>query len=506
MSFFVPLFFGLVLTIFSVSVNSNIESNIIPQITTSFDTLDDVGWYGGAYLLAMSAVQPTFGRAYVYFSVKRTYISAMMLFSLGAVLSGSAVNSPMLIVGRVLAGAGSAGVFGGCFIITTFAVSAKMRPIFTAILAHSYNLFSILGPLIGIRLTEVKTWRWCYWMTLPINGLIILLIWLCFQEPESDNAKLVLSRKMKGIDPLGTLLLSGSMVCLFFVISWGGVAYPWSDSLVWGNILGLGLLITLYSVSQIILRTKASIPLHVVSQRSVFCSTAFIFFVSIVFYVHTYALDFYFQTVRSTSIEQSILNTLPYLFSNIVYAMVTAGAISALGIYFPFAWIGAALLAGGSVVIYTLSSKSSPNAWVGAEILAGLGLGCAVQIPFTAVQVVLNSEDARAGLSLVIGTQQLASALASFIVLNSYKDTLWATLPAALPQLDASLIINEDPSCLSNILPMALWPQVLSVLEGAIAKAFTLTFVAVGLAFISGLGLEWKHIRILEEEKRSSTI
>ena len=107
------LTFGLCMATFTVALDNTIIATAIPKITTVFDSLGDVGWYGSSYLLTTTALQPSFGRIYTYFNVKYTYLFALCLFELGSIICASARNSVMLIVGRAVAGAGASALFSG---------------------------------------------------------------------------------------------------------------------------------------------------------------------------------------------------------------------------------------------------------------------------------------------------------------------------------------------------------------------------------------------------------
>ena len=115
----------------------------------------------------MTSLQPTYGRIYTLFSVKWTYIVALLLFELASIICAAARNSSMLIVGRVLAGAASAGLLGGGFTITGLSAPVQKRATYIAMLASLYGVSSVIGPLVGGALTDNVSWRWRSWINLP---------------------------------------------------------------------------------------------------------------------------------------------------------------------------------------------------------------------------------------------------------------------------------------------------------------------------------------------------
>jgi MFS family permease len=144
--------------------DNTIIATAIPKITSIFNSLGDVGWYGSAYLLTTTALQPSFGRIYTYFDVRITYCFALFLFEVGSVICAAATSSTMLIVGRAVAGAGASAIFSGGMTIVGFTVPLRKRPIYIATLSSMFGVSSIIGPLLGGAFTDKLTWRWCFWV------------------------------------------------------------------------------------------------------------------------------------------------------------------------------------------------------------------------------------------------------------------------------------------------------------------------------------------------------
>jgi MFS family permease len=213
------------LAAFLVSLDRTIVATAIPVITNHFNSLDDVGWYASAYLLTMSSFQMAMGRVYTFFDIKLVFLLCIGLFELGSIVCGVAQNSTTLIVGRAIAGMGATGLFSGAVIIVVHVLPLAKRPAYMGAFGSIFGIASVAGPLLGGAFTSNVSWRWCFFINLPIGGLAMVIIFIILKLPERKIEQLSWKEKLLRLDPLGNLFFIPSIVCLLLALQWGGTTY-----------------------------------------------------------------------------------------------------------------------------------------------------------------------------------------------------------------------------------------------------------------------------------------
>ncbi|CAN9164611.1 unnamed protein product [Alternaria alternata] len=486
---------GLCLTTFVIALDNTIIATAIPKITTVFNSLEDVGWYGSSYLLTTTSLQPSFGKIYTYFDVKYTYLFALVIFEVGSIICAAATSSPMFIVGRAVAGAGAAALYSGGMTIIGFSVPLRKRAIYIAALSSMFGIASVVGPILGGALTDRASWRWCFWINLPFGAVSLAVVFFFFTNPKRTYSHLPVRERLKKIDIVGAVFLICAIVCLLLCLQWGGFSYAWSTSKVWGTLLGFGLLISVFIGIQLRQEDRATIPVRVFAQRTVLVSCLYSTLLSMALYTHIFYLPFYFQAIKGTTAEESGIRTIAYLVSITCSSIVIGGLITVVGWYAPFMWFGSAIFAIGAGMLYTLKVSSPPGRWIGYQILAGIGAGAGVQIPFVAVQVVTNEKDMPTANACVMFFNSLGGALSISIAQNIFVNTLGKEVPKYAPGFDARIVANAGATNLRGVVPPEILPGVLHGYNNAIVTAFILAIATSSITFFVSLGMEQKSVK-----------
>ena len=266
----------LTIPFFSVQDNT-IIATAIPRITDQFKAIDDVGWYGSAYLLTTCAVQLIFGKLYTFYSVKWTYLFAIALFEVGSLVCGATPTSVGLIMGRAVAGLGAAGVFSGALLIISRSVPLRQRPMYMGLIGSMYGIASVAGPLMGGAFTDHLTWRWCFYINLPFGGITIafIILFLELPKPKTAKKKMTFKEQFFSFDLIGTFLFIPGVISLLLALQWGGTKYPWSDGRIIALFVLFGVLIIAFVFVQIRLGDKATVPPRIFMNRTVWSCACF---------------------------------------------------------------------------------------------------------------------------------------------------------------------------------------------------------------------------------------
>lgn len=221
-----------------------------------------------------------------------------------------------------IAGLGSAGIFSGVIIIMVVSVPLHKRPMFQGVFGAVFGLASVLGPLVGGAFTTNVSWRWCFYINLPVGAVVIAIIVFILKTPASKNTESLKVRIMK-LDPFGTAVFLPAVLCLLLALQWGGTTYPWAS---WRIILLLvlaGVMLSLFAIIQVMSGDNATIPVRILKQRSVLAGAYFSAISPGSMMVMVYFLPLWFQAIKGASAITSGIDTLP-----LVLALVAASIIS----------------------------------------------------------------------------------------------------------------------------------------------------------------------------------
>ncbi|KAF3769428.1 MFS general substrate transporter [Cryphonectria parasitica EP155] len=488
---------SLTLAVFLMLLDASIVATATPKITGDFHSLNDIGWYGTAYLMANCASQPLSGKVYTYFNVKWTFMTFFAIFEIGSALCGAAVSSRMLIVGRAVAGLGASGLLNGGYTIIALSVPDSKQAGLRGILM-GLSFFGLLGgPLIGGALTEYTTWRWCFYINLPCAAVIwgfLLVVQIPGFRVSGDGMQ-PLSQILKKLDIIGFLLFTPTIVMFILALQWGGTTYSWHSATIIGLFCGAFGNLVLFLAWEYRVGDEAMIPLSMVRRRIIWSSCLNIACFTGCAFTTTYYFPVYFQSVRNATPLQSGVDMLPQVITNMIVTIFTGGLVGRVGYYLPFAIASGLFTSVGTGLITTITPTTSKGRRIGFQIIQGF-MGLGFQIPILAVSNGVRKEEVSIGSALVVFSQNMSGAVFLSLAEVIFSSELRNFLSMYAPSANASAVIAAGASAagVKSSVPAALLPAVRLAYSNTFDHVMYLATGAACGAFLFSLGMGWRSI------------
>ena len=269
------------------------------------------------------------GKLYSKFSTKWTYLGLFGIFELGSLLCGVATSSKMLIVGRAVAGMGGAGLVNGAMTIIGTTVPRHKQPAIIGTLIGIAEMGVVVGPIIGGAFTTHVTWRWCFYVNLPIGA--VLAVYLCFvpipDQIVKPSPREVLANPVRELDLVGFLLFSAAAVMLLIPLESGGHQYAWNSSVVIGLFCGSAAVTVLWVFWNRRQGEAALVPMSMATRRVVWACALTALFVNVTQIITPYYLPIYFQAAKNATALESGVDLLPTILGQL-FTAVLGGVLS----------------------------------------------------------------------------------------------------------------------------------------------------------------------------------
>ncbi|KAF2160866.1 hypothetical protein M409DRAFT_59650 [Zasmidium cellare ATCC 36951] len=472
------------LAVLLLSLDRTIVAVAIPHITNTFHSFPSIGWYASAYLLTLTALQPLFGRLCTLLPTKPIYLSAFATFLLGSLICALAPTSPALIVGRAI---------------------ARTRPAWIAGVSLWYSLGAIVAPLVGGALTEKVSWRWCFWLNLPVGGPVVLGMAVLFRPPKQRErgGKSVLS-KISSLDILGVVLLLGAATMLFYALQRAADGTPWNNSLIIGLLIGSIITTLLFAAWQAHQGSNALITPRLLKQRTILSAGIANIAMYAALTAYIYFLPLYFQALKGASVVGSAVDLLPLVVACSVFSIVAGVLVTKIGYFTPPAVFGLSLTIIGAGLMTTINENTSTAHWAGYQILLGTGLGLALQSGFFGVQAVLPPNDIPMGTSLMAFCQSLGGALGVSVGNAVLLDVLRGHGEELLTKdVDVESVIAAGATAFRSFVHGEGLHALLGAYSQALRQVFVMAAGFVGGALLSACAME---VRKATERVSTSTI
>lgn len=321
-----------------------------------------------------------------------------------------------------------------------------------------------------------------------------------FESPNRAKvSKASAKERLLQMDPLGTVLLIASVVCLLLALTWGGFEYPWSAGRVIASLVLSGVLGLAFVAVQLWSDDNATIPRRLLTQRSIAGASWFSVCTGGAFFVLVYWIPIWFQAIQGTTAVQSGIRNLAMVLATVVSSILGGAGITALGFCTPFLLLSSLLLAVGAGLLTTLRVDSGAAQWIGYQVLCGLGVGLSMLTPIVAVQAVLPPSDIPAGTALVMFLQTIGGAVFVAVAQSIFGNELVEAVTAAAGKTFVAAVQGGGATVLRNpqIVPPALLPDILVLYNTALTHTWYISVALACLSIVGALAVEWKSIKTL---------
>lgn len=426
--------------LFLAALDVTIIATAIPTITEQFQSPAGYTWIGAAYLLANSATVPSWGKISDIWGRKPILLAAVAIFWIGSLLCALSVSIGMLIAARAIQGIGGGGIIVLVNICVGDLFSMRKRGMYYAFFGMVWAVASAIGPVLGGVFTTKATWRWCFYVNLPISGVgfAVLLFVLKLHNPRTP-----VREGLVAIDWLGSLLIIGGTLMFLFGLEFGGVTYPWNSApticLIVFGLVTIGLFIAVekwYAKYPVI-------PLRLFKFGKNISTFGICFVHGVVFISGSYYLPLYFQAVLASSSLLSGVYILPYVLSLSFMSVASGFFMKKTGKYLPAIIFGMVFMTLGYGLFIDLGAEAHWAKIIIYQIIAGIGVGPNFQSPLIALQTSVEPRDIAAVTSTFGFVRQLSTSISVVIggvVFQNGMDKQYPTLLAQLgPELAGQL-------------------------------------------------------------------
>jgi EmrB/QacA subfamily drug resistance transporter len=466
---------ALMLTVLLAALDQTIVATALPKIASDFNALNELSWVVTAYLIASAVTTPLYGKLSDIFGRKRMLLIAIVIFLAGSILAGLSQNMIELILFRFIQGVGAGGLITLVLATIGDVVPPRERGKYQGLIGAVFGVASVAGPLLGGFLTDIVSWRWIFYINIPLGLLAFVAI--------MTKLKIPVHKREHSIDYLGALLLSTSVISFLLASVWGGTTYAWNSlQILW--LLWAG---AMFGFLFVYWQTKAKEPLIPLGlfKSSIFTVSSLLSFVAgMAMFAGIIYLPEYQQVVRGYSATKSGLLMLPLVLGLLTASILSGRIISKTGRYRIFPLIGTVLSGIGLLLLSQLAVDTSQ--WVLSfwMLVTGFGIGLFMQVMTLAVQNATDPRDLGTATSTVTFFRSMGSSFGTSIFGAILISQFASHLKELAPGLGGAVTGLGRNIAQIHALPPTIAAPVLHAFTLAFDDIFLLASPIMALAFI----------------------
>ena len=408
------IYSGLMIALLLAALDQTIVATALPKVVSELGGLTQYSWVFTAYMLGSTVTVPLYGKLGDAHGRKPLFIVSISIFLVGSALCGAAQNMVQLVIFRAIQGIGAGGLFPLTLAMVGMIVPPRDRGRYQGLIGSVFAAASIAGPLIGGFIVDTTSWRWIFYVNLPVGGAALAVILATMPKRTT--------RREHSIDWLGAGVLALGTTSLLLGLVWGGRDYPWGSPQVLGALLAASALLGLFGLIERRV-PEPILPFGLLRNQTVASSVACMAFVGMAMFGTISFVPLFVQGVIGTSATSSGVVLTPLMLGAVTTSFLSGQIVSRTGRYRPNTLIGPLVLGAGELLLWRLGVNATNADAARAMVIAGIGLGMMMQIFVLSIQ---NS----------VQRAQMGAATA----LSQFSRSIGATLGVAL----MGLIVNQQ--------------------------------------------------------------
>ncbi|KAF2795098.1 MFS general substrate transporter [Melanomma pulvis-pyrius CBS 109.77] len=447
----IAIVLALFLSLFVAALDATIVATAAPTISSDLQSAAGYTWIGGAYLLATAASGPIWAKFSDIWGRKTIILSALAMFFASSAVCATAKTMEALIIGRSFQGAAGGGLILLVHVCISDLFSMRQRSLFMGLTEGIWALAGGIGPILGGLFASLVSWRWCFYINLPISGLASGLILLFLDIKHEDTSFL---EGVKAVDWWGIFTFLGFTLMVLLGLDFGGVIFAWDSAKVIALLVVGGMMIFGFVYSESRVAKYPLIPMELFKQKTNVAAFFVTFLHGFVFIGAEYYMPLYTQSVLEASPLTSGLMLLPFIVMG-AFAGIAGGIfIHRTGRFRELIWVGTILLCLGFGLFISFSANTGKATIIGCLVIGGIGSGLLFEPPLIAVQSQVLQKDVATATSTLNFIRNIALTFSIIIggtIFQNSMDAQAAHLVAAGLPKDL-LVLMSGKNAAANVM------------------------------------------------------